>query len=128
MLRRQGERRVSGRSGRREDFAAAKRARLADREAAESRHRQAVDELAAHRGRLGEVSLSDAARAALLDGYARALSAGAINGQPRTTSLGAVQLAVHRTAGEGTTIRSPAGTLALVDVTLELTALGQVPA
>ena len=128
MLRRQGERRVSGRSGRREDFAAAKRARLADREAAERRHRQAVDELAAHRGRLGEVSLSDDARTALLDGYARALSAGALNAQPRTTSLGAVRLAVHRTAGEGTTIRSPAGTLALVDVTLELTALGEVSA
>ena len=73
------------------------------------------------------MSLSDDARAALLDGYARALSAGAGGGQPRTTSMGAVRLAVHRTAGEGTTILSPAGSLALVDVTLELTANGPVP-
>ena len=73
MLRKQGQRKVAGGTGRREDFAATKAARLAERGRAELRRREAMAELAAHPGDLDRVRLSDEARQVLLDLYARSL-------------------------------------------------------
>jgi len=72
-LRRYGARTVRGRAGRRDDYGDAKAARLAERERAERRRAAALAEIAGHPGRLGTVRLSDDARGALLDLYARAL-------------------------------------------------------
>jgi uncharacterized protein (TIGR02677 family) len=126
-LRRYGARTVRGRSGRREDYTAAKAARLAEREAAERRRAAALHEVARHAGRLGTVRLSDDARAAVLELYARALVG---RGRPlgpgetaATEAAGAdeappVRLAVHHTPGSHTVIISSAGRLELVDLTL----------
>ncbi|MGH3615322.1 MAG: TIGR02677 family protein, partial [Pseudonocardia sp.] len=124
-LRRYGERAIRGRTGRRDDYAQAKAARLAEREATERRRAAALAEIAAKAGRLGAVRLSDDARAALLDLYARALV-----GRGRPLASGDVaevevaggeamlRLAVRRTPGASTVISSPAGRLELVDLTL----------
>ncbi|MGI9001172.1 MAG: TIGR02677 family protein [Pseudonocardia sp.] len=124
-LRRYGERAIRGRTGRRDDYAQAKAARLAEREATERRRAAALAEIAAKAGRLGAVRLSDDARAALLDLYARALV-----GRGRPLGLGdtaevevaggeaLLRLAVSRTPGASTVISSPAGRLELVDLTL----------
>jgi uncharacterized protein (TIGR02677 family) len=122
MLRARGERKLSGRSGRREDFSAARRARLAEHDAAERRRSAALDELAQHRGRLVHAKVSDDAREALLGLYARALS---VDGRPLTstpaiTEQGALKLEVWRTPGESTVIISPAGRLELVDISLRV--------
>jgi uncharacterized protein (TIGR02677 family) len=129
-LRKSGERRLSGRSGRREDFSAAKAARLADRRAAERRREAARGEIARHSGEPEQVRLSDDARAALLDVYARALSgharslqAGQTAHADATASAGseaAFRLVVRHTPGRGTTISSPAGRLELCDLTLRV--------
>ncbi|WP_214368710.1 TIGR02677 family protein [Pseudonocardia sp. H11422] len=123
-LRRHGARTIRGRVGRRDDYAAAKAARLAEREAAERRRAAALAEIARHTGRLGAVRLSDDARTALLDLYARALV-----GRGRPLGLGdaadvevagevELRLSVRRTPGTSTVITSPAGRLELVDLTL----------
>jgi uncharacterized protein (TIGR02677 family) len=125
MLRVQGERRVAGRSGRREDFAAVKAARLAEREAAESRRRRALEEIAAHHGRLDDIRLSDAARTALLGLYARALSDAADLGRVVAMSEVGRQLRVADTPGRTSVITSPSGRLRLVGRTLVVEALGQ---
>ncbi len=126
-LKRAGTRAVRGRAGRREDFAAAKRARLAERAGAEQRRRAAVREIAEHAGRLGTVRLSDDARAALLDLYGRALVG---HGQPLGVGQRAaadvpggvdgvpLRLVVRPTPGSGTVINGPAGRLQLVDLTV----------
>lgn len=129
-LRQRGERHVAGRSGRRQDFTATKNARLAERQAAERRRAAALAEIARHRGELEHVRLSDEARAALLDVYARALS-GAVRtldaGQAATAdatasagSRAAFRLGVRRTPGRSTTVSSPSGRLVLNDLTLVL--------
>lgn len=120
-LRRHGARTIRGRSGRRDDYATAKAARVAEREAAERRRTAALREIAGHPGRMGTVRLSDDARAVLLDLYARALVGrgrplGA--GDTAEVEVGALRLAVRRTPGAGTVITSPAGRLELVDLTL----------
>ncbi len=81
MLRSQGERAVGGRSARREDFTAAKMARLAERDRAERERRAAIAEVVAHQGRLDRVRLGDPAREVLLELYAAALAAG-VDGEP----------------------------------------------
>jgi uncharacterized protein (TIGR02677 family) len=124
-LRRHGSRAVRGRTGRRDDYGAAKAARLAERDAAERRRAAALTEIAAHAGRLGTVRLSDDARAALLDLYSRALTGwgrplGASDWAEAGAAAGAVaiSLAVRRTPGADTIVSSPAGRLELVDLTL----------
>jgi uncharacterized protein (TIGR02677 family) len=125
MLRQQGERKLSGKTGRREDFSVARRARLAEREAAEQRHRAASDELARHVGRLGQAKLSDEAREALLDLYARALVG---HGRPLDeagvwTAHGRLRLDVWRSPGQSTVIISPGGRLELVDLSVSVAVL-----
>ncbi|MGN6334013.1 MAG: TIGR02677 family protein [Motilibacteraceae bacterium] len=128
-LRQSGERKITGKSGRREDFSAAKRARLAARESAERRRAAALAEIAAHPGELAAVRLSDDARAALLEVYARAMSAGARpaagrEGSDATADAGSTagaatfRLHVRRTPGRSSTVLSPAGRLELHDLTL----------
>jgi uncharacterized protein (TIGR02677 family) len=127
-LRRHGTRTISGRGGRREDYATAKQARLAERTAAEERRQSALREIAGHAGRLGAVRLSDDARAALLDLYARALVG---RGRPLGPGDRAeieitagehdrLQLAVERIPGASTVISSPAGRLELVDLSVSV--------
>ncbi len=127
MLRTQGERRVSGRSGQRVDFTAAKAARLAERAAAERRQVACLDELVALAGStgstdLGRITLSDAARSVLLEHYAGSLSSGTPS-EPRHIANSGVFLAVRRTPGRGTTVVSPQGALELVGTTLTLQVL-----
>ena len=111
-LRTLGVRAVRGRAGQREDYAAAKAARLAEREAAERRRRAALAEVGRHAGRLGAVRLSDEARGALLDLYARALVG---RGRPlgphdsAESRVDEVRLVVTRTPGAGTTVTGPGG-------------------
>lgn len=126
-LRRYGARTIRGRSGKREDYGAAKAARLAERGAAERRRTAALREIAAHRGRAGRIRLSDDARTALLDLYARALVGrgrplGAADSAGTETELGdtVLRLTVRRTPGAGTVVVSPAGRLELVDLTLTI--------
>jgi uncharacterized protein (TIGR02677 family) len=120
-LRQYGNRTARGRAGSRADFAAAKRARVAEREAAEREHRETLAELARHAGQLGSVRLSDQARTALLDLYSRALAG---HGRPLTqdaeadASAGGVRIAVRRTPGESTVITSPAGRMELVGLSI----------
>ncbi len=128
MLRTSGERKAVGATGRREDFAAAKARRLAERALAERDRQEALRELAACRGR-ADFEVSDAARAALLELYARALSGagGALHDGRAATSTaslgeGMLALTIARTPGRSTTLSSPAGTLVLTDLTVELSA------
>ena len=131
-LRQYGNRAARGRAGSRADFAAAKRARVAEREAAEREHRETLAELARHPGRLGSVRLSDQARTALLDLYSRALAG---HGRPLTqdaeagASAGGVRIAVRRTPGESTVITSPAGRMELVGLSIAVMSAeaGSVP-
>lgn len=127
MLRASGERRSAGATARREDFSVTKARRLAEREAAEAERRAALAELATCRGQ--DLTLSDAGRVALLELYARALSGagGALHGGRTADSAAAIdagelRLCVTSSPGRSTTIRSPAGRLVLVDLTLELSA------
>ena len=125
MLRQHGERKLSGRSGRREDFSDARRARLAERDAAEQRRHAALDELASHVGRLGHTKLSDDARAALLNLYARALAGhgGSLTEAGASTEYGRLRLDVWRSHGQSTVIVSPAGRLELVDLGVSVAVL-----
>jgi uncharacterized protein (TIGR02677 family) len=127
-LRRAGERKVSGRSGRREDFTAAKTAQLVRRADAERRRQVALAEIAGHPGELDHLRLSDEARAALLDVYGRAIAThgrAVASGQPvsadaavSTADEPAFRLHVRRTPGRGTVVTSPAGRLELTDLTV----------
>jgi uncharacterized protein (TIGR02677 family) len=130
-LRRYGHRTAKGRAGSRADYSRAKRARLAEREVAEGRRREALAELARHPGRLGSVRLSDQARVALLDLYGRALAG---HGRPLADGAEAaawadgLRLAVRRTPGQSTVVTSPAGRLELVGLSLMVTPVaGEAP-
>lgn len=120
-LRQYGNRAVRGRSGRREDFGAARRRLLADRQRVERAREAAIDELRLLAGRsLGDVRVSDASRGVLLDVYARAL---ACTGGPLDTGGGVVRavvgdlmLIVRQSVGVTTIVRSPAGTFRMVDL------------
>jgi uncharacterized protein (TIGR02677 family) len=120
-LRQYGHRTAKGRAGGRADYSSAKRARVAEREAAERRRREAVAELASHLGTLGSVRLSDQARTALLDLYGRALAG---HGHPLAEGAEAavwgdgVRVTVRRTPGRSTVIISPAGRMELFDVSI----------
>ena len=121
MLRASGERKAAGATARREDFAAAKARRIAERERGQHDRDEALRELAVCRGVHAELELSDGARAALLELYARALSgAGGPLRAPATARSEQVALVVSRTPGRSTRVRSPSGVLELVDLTLEL--------
>ncbi len=129
-LRERGERRITGRSGRKADYAAAKQARLADKRSAERRRGAALEEIACNAGEPAHLRLSDDARTALLDVYARALSGRARALPPGVTvhahatasagSDSAFRLGVRRTPGRSTTVSSPAGRLEFVDLTLRV--------
>lgn len=120
MLRKQGQRKVSGGTGRREDFAAAKYARLAERERAERRRRDALAELSSHVGDLDRVRLSDEARQVLLDLYARTLSDGdRLDRSVQLPDTG-VLLRVRATPGHDSVITSPTGRMSLVGRTMAI--------
>ena len=128
MLRQSGERKVSGRTGRKADYGEAKAAALAQREAAEQRRRRALTEIASLPGDCAHRRLSDDARAALLELYARALTTrgralqpgeqAAVDASAGAGSEPAFRLEVRRTPGRGTVLVSPAGRLELADLTL----------
>lgn len=122
MLRSQGKRTVTGRSAQREDFAAAKAARLAERARSEQVRAAAVAELLAHPGQLEQVRLSDTAREMLLDLYAAALASGADGSTPPLTAIpgAAAQLVVHEDPAASTVVASPAGRLTVVGRSLEI--------
>ncbi len=142
MLRASGKRQVGGRSAVREDFTVAKTARLAERQAAERRRSHALAEVAALRGDLADVSLSDEARDEILTLYAACLAL--FVGPPQAPSQARFQesdtsltvavplplypllLSVHDTPGVGTTITSPSGRLSLVDRSLRISASDNV--
>jgi uncharacterized protein (TIGR02677 family) len=120
MLRRQGQRKVAGGTGRREDFTATKSARLAEREGAERRRSEALAELAGHSGDLDRVRLSDEARHVLLDLYARAMVDGdRADRWVKLTGTG-VLLHVRATPGRDSVITSPTGRMSLVGLTLAI--------
>jgi len=129
-LRRAGERKITGRSGRSEDFSSAKRARLAEREAVERRRRAALVEIAEQSGVPGRLRLSDEARQVLMDVYSRAMirhgrplrpdEAAVADATATVTDQPAFRLAARRTPGRDTVVSSPAGQLTLVDMTLVL--------
>jgi uncharacterized protein (TIGR02677 family) len=126
-LRQSGERKVAGRSGQRVDFTAAKQARLADRERIETRRRAAFAEITAYAGEPAHLRVSDEARVALLEVYARALT-GTSAPAPESAAVAeatvaagvapAFRLSVRSTPGRSTLVTSPAGRLELVDITL----------
>jgi uncharacterized protein (TIGR02677 family) len=124
-LRQYGNRTARGRAGGRADFSAAKRARVAEREAAEQARRDALAELASHAGELGSVRLSDQARAALLDLYSRALAG---HGRPlsadaeASASADGLRLTVRRIPGQSTVISSSAGRMELVGLSIAVMA------
>ncbi|MCE3550174.1 TIGR02677 family protein [Pseudonocardia sp. RS11V-5] len=123
VLRRTGARRIRGRAGRREDFAVAKAARIAERERAERARAAALSEIEAHRGALGVVRLSDEARAVLLALYAQALvGRGRPLGEGDTaeTPTERWRLVVGRSPGTDTVIVSPEGRLELAGLTLSV--------
>ena len=120
MLRKQGQRKVAGGTGRREDFTATKSARLAEREGAERRRRDALAELAERSGDLDRVRLSDEARHVLLDLYARSLVDGDRTDRwVKLTGTG-VLLHVRATPGRDSVITSPTGRMTLVARTLAI--------
>lgn len=122
-LRQYGARTIRGRSGRRDDYGAAKAARLAEREQAEKQRSKALAEIAVRAGDLGTIKLSDDARGVLLDLYARAMVGRGRPLGPGDTARVEVggeawRLVVRRTPGTGTVITSSAGRMELHDLTL----------
>jgi hypothetical protein len=126
-LRQSGERKVAGASGRRADFSAAKHARLLDRAHLETRRRAAFAEITAYAGEPAHLRLSDEARTALLEIYARALtgaggramgSAGVAEASVAAGDAPAFRLSLRPSPGRSTTVSSPAGRLELVDLTI----------
>lgn len=134
-LRKFGDRTARGRSGAREDFGAAKAAAIAARRQAQERQVASLREIAAHRGRLGQVHLSDQARTVLLDLYSRALSGqrAPIGKEPVVIDSSAhgdgpsVRLIISRSTGIDTTVISPSGRLTLADLTIEVELVGESP-
>lgn len=139
MLREQGERRIAGFTGRGADYGAAKARRLAEREAGERRRTAALLELAelaelpGARPAKRAFRLSDDARGALLDLYARALTThgGAVGAYPAsalTTLPGgsgrAIRLVVRSAPGHQSVVTSPGGELRIMDLELALERLG----
>ncbi len=126
MLRTSGERKSSGATPRREDFAAVKAQRLRERAVAEAERARALEELRRLPGGLDGVSVSDEARIQLLELHARALSeaGGPLTGPARASAAlpdgRRVHLVVTPLPGAVTTIASPSGSLALHDLVLEL--------
>ncbi|SOC53605.1 TIGR02677 family protein [Ornithinimicrobium cerasi] len=126
-LRLRGERQAGGRAAARVDYTAAKQARLAERAGQEVRLRAAAAELATQAGRVSELRVSDEARSAFLDLYAAALTrAGRPLGPEESaqavlrTSRTSLSLDVRREPGASLRLRSPAGTLVLRDLAIEL--------
>ena len=126
MLRASGERRSSGATSRREDFSAVKAQRLRERAAAEAVRAEALRELQELPGPVGDQELTDAARVELLELHARALSqaGGPLRHEAQAVASlpdgSRVRLVVTPVPGAVTTVRSPAGTLLLHDLELEL--------
>jgi uncharacterized protein (TIGR02677 family) len=125
-LRRYGHRSIKGRAGRRADYSAAKRARVAEREAAERRTGAAIAELARQAGQTGSFRVSDQARTVLLELYSRALTG---YGRPLAAGGAAVaqadglRVAVRHTPGRSTLIISPAGRMELVGLSVEISSV-----
>ena len=128
-LRKYGERRAPGRTGAREDFTAAKAARLKERHQAQERRTAALREIAEHTGDLGEVRLSEDGRITLLDLYTRALAGHARPLEDDgaawvTTRMDEHDLEMHlevrRSPGEQTVIVSPQGKLVMRNLTLQI--------
>lgn len=135
QLRQSGERRVAGRSGRAEDFTVAKRARMAEHARVEAARGDALAEIAAHRGPIGRLRVSDEAREALMELYAaglalRGASGSDVAGSPTAPACVALPghdcaLEVHDTPGQESVIISPSGRLRLVGRTLAVVSLGR---
>jgi uncharacterized protein (TIGR02677 family) len=129
-LRKTGERRSSGRTGTKEDFAAVKQVRLAERHRTQAEHAAALREIAGLQGSTVRAHLSDRARAVFLDLYARALSARgrALDADPAVietpVEAETLRLSVRRTPGRSTTVISPSGRLTLTDLTLDVELFG----
>lgn len=119
-LRQFASRAMRGSLGRPADFTNAKARRVAERAREEQERRDALDELASHRGELTDVRMSDRARAALLEMYARALNTSGVQQSARAPGDSTLHLVVQRTVGRGTCITSPQGTLQLCDLTLRI--------
>ncbi len=126
MLRTSGERKSSGATARREDYGPVKAQRLRERAQAEAERTAALRELKALAGPLDGKVLSDQARTALLELHARALSqaGGPVRHPARAVATlpggEQVVLTVAAAPGRTTTLRSPAGTLALHELALSL--------
>ena len=80
-LRIHGDRQAGGRAGARADFSVSKRARIAERAEQQRLREAAARELASHAGSVGEIRISDGARAVLLELYGNVL---ARHGRPLT--------------------------------------------
>ena len=130
-LRLYGNRTAKGRAAGLADYSAAKRARLAEREAAERVRGEALAELARHAGSLGAIRLSDPARTALLDLYSRALAGHGrllAEGAEATALADGLRISVRHTPGLSTIITSPAGRMELVGMSLTVLPAVSAPA
>ena len=126
MLRSSGERKAAGVTARREDYGPVKAQRLRERAVAEAARARALEELRSLVGVVCDAELSDEARQQLLELHARALSeaGGPVRATARAEAAlpdgSRIRLLVTPVPGAVTTVRSPAGTLALHDLVLEL--------
>lgn len=129
MLRRSGQRRVSGRTASTSDFSNAKASRLAERERVERERAEALAELSVLDGDLERVRLSDQARDELLNLYAACLAQSSaslaqepgVPGEPAADlPIMGSRLVVRSTPGRATVISSPSGRITLVDRTLSV--------
>ena len=126
-LRTHGDRRAGGRAGARVDYSAAKSARLAERRDQDRRLAAAVGELLACAGPISRIRVSDAARTAFLDVYAKALAGlgrplvEGMTGRAELRVAGRrLRLEVRSEPGASIRITSPAGVLTLHDLAADL--------
>ena len=115
MLRTSGERKAAGAVARREDFSAVKAQRLRERAEAEAVRTAALEELLARPGPLDGAVLSEAARAAVLELHARALSGAGGPVRREASAVAALpdgrrlRLLVRPDPGSSTTVSRPGG-------------------
>lgn len=127
-LRVSGERKPTGKVGQRVDYAEAKRARVAERNAERQRRAEAIAELATHAGRpLRDVELSDTARTVYLELHSQALTGLGRPLQPNEMATASTQIEgigvgirLWREPGHSVQLRSPAGEFVVHNIAVEL--------
>jgi hypothetical protein len=113
--------------GARVDYSGAKTARIAEREEQQRLRTEAIHELASHAGCIGEVRLSDGARAAFLELHAQALGrqsrplkAGDVTWAEARLDGSTLRLEVRASPGAMVSIRSASGSMVIHNLAVEL--------